>query len=502
MNKTQSRKPIWTLPWLAEGIAVSGALIFSIQLWIYAHTQLSILDEGAYLLKGYLFVTREYWPFQDYGPWTNHMPLSFLIPGWVQALFGPGLRTGRYFAVGLGIVMLLGVWIIARRMGGRWWAAAAVWLFAFSVPIIKIYSIWASQGLIACMLVWVLVLCLGRDRPLWQLLLGTGLAGLILLTRLNMAPVLPILLAYIFWENGKKIGLWNLAVGALVIIVGHAFFWPGILKLWTKWLPAGLTPYLDAWRSPVGATPNWNPDVDLHGRLKSFLQGLRYHFFALVGTLFTWLRWPQKNKWYSEWRFRASVFLSVLFGVLFALHLWASLGKDYCVFCFRAYLSFFIILGLLLVITSFSSWRPVVKSARRWFSVLAMTALSLGMAYSASLVWGNMLITNRFVRKLLTLQVPRVDGFSLLPGNIPLWGLLSNKFGWAEEEIFYTTTVLLRRLTPALLVLLFGGLLFFFAVKRIRLIQKIPSDSARSLSTNTILIYIALGTLLSFGIGL
>ncbi|MEA3349185.1 MAG: hypothetical protein U9Q82_01035, partial [Chloroflexota bacterium] len=71
-----------------------------------------------------------------------------------------------------------------------------------------------------------------------------------------------------------------------------------------------------------------------------------------------------------------------------------------------------------------------------------------------------------------------------------------------EEEIFYTTTVLLRRLTPALLVLLFGGLLFFFAVKRIRLIQKIPSDSARSLSTNTILIYIVLGTLLSFGIGL
>ena len=86
----------------ANILALSGGIAYSIQSWIYTHTLPSVLDEGNYLYKGYLFVSGEYQPYQDYGVWTNHMPLSFLIPGWVQVWFGPGLRTGRYFAVFLG----------------------------------------------------------------------------------------------------------------------------------------------------------------------------------------------------------------------------------------------------------------------------------------------------------------------------------------------------------------------------------------------------------------
>jgi len=63
-----------------------------------------------------------------------------------------------------------------------------------------------SQGLIACMLVWILVLILGPNRPLWQLLLGTALAGLLVLTRVNLSPVLLATLAYIFWEHKKTAG--------------------------------------------------------------------------------------------------------------------------------------------------------------------------------------------------------------------------------------------------------------------------------------------------------
>ena len=89
--------------WVAEALAIMGGILYAAQSWAYARTQLSILDEGAYLLKGYLFATGKYTPFQEYGPWSNHMPFSFLIPGYAQVIFGPGLRTGRYFAIALGL---------------------------------------------------------------------------------------------------------------------------------------------------------------------------------------------------------------------------------------------------------------------------------------------------------------------------------------------------------------------------------------------------------------
>lgn len=86
-------------PWYANLLSLLGGLVYLIQSWMYAKMQTSLLDEGAYLYKGYLFAIGKYWPYQEYGPWTNHMPLSFLIPGYVQTVFGPGLRTGRYLAV-------------------------------------------------------------------------------------------------------------------------------------------------------------------------------------------------------------------------------------------------------------------------------------------------------------------------------------------------------------------------------------------------------------------
>ena len=154
--------------------------MFVIQSWIYAHHQPSVLDEGAYLYKGLLFVTGQYKPFQDYGPWSNHMPFSFLIPGFVQWVFGPGLRTGRYFAILLGILMLIGLWKIAKELGGRWWAALAIWAIALNPWTVQTYSLAVSQGLVACMLVWILVLVLGERRSIWQLAVGSSLAGLLL----------------------------------------------------------------------------------------------------------------------------------------------------------------------------------------------------------------------------------------------------------------------------------------------------------------------------------
>ena len=59
-------------------------------------------------------------------------PLAFFIPGYIELIFGPGLRTGRYLAIFLGALTLLGVWVAALRIShNKWLAVAAVWVLGF-----------------------------------------------------------------------------------------------------------------------------------------------------------------------------------------------------------------------------------------------------------------------------------------------------------------------------------------------------------------------------------
>ena len=59
---------VTAIPWFAEGMAFIGGVVYLLQSWIYAHTQSSSLDEGAYLLKGYLFATGNITPFKITAP--------------------------------------------------------------------------------------------------------------------------------------------------------------------------------------------------------------------------------------------------------------------------------------------------------------------------------------------------------------------------------------------------------------------------------------------------
>ena len=498
MSANATRKSVWKTPWLAEGLAFLGGIVYFIQSWIYAHTQASILDEGAYLLKGLMYARGQYYPYQDYGFWTNHMPLSFLIPGYVQVLFGPGIRTGRYLALVLGALMVLGTWLLARRLGNRWWALGAVWLLALNIHLLKIYSVFATQGLIACMLVWVLVLTLGPDRPPWQLYAGTALAGLTLLTRINMAPVLPLLIVYIFWQYGKKIGLWSLAIGALVVGIGHAFFWPDILRLWLAWLPLDWVPFFQPWIKPENALPNWNPDTDLNDRLQSLFQSIRLHFFGFFGIIITWILAPAKKKWRAPWRFRVAVFLSTLFAVLFLLHGWASLWKNYCVYCLKVYMAFFSMLGVMLVIVSASSWSVKSSRTKRWLPILIIWILSLGIGYSLITLWGGVLIPQRLVRRMLQIDVPRMESFRIQPGSIALWSLLANKFGQEELDILHRAVTISRLAAFLLLAALFAWLVLRFGRRLVRAVTDLtPSYAAGSLLT-----FFILGTLITLLAGL
>jgi len=453
---------------IARAIALMGAVVYLAYCFHFANTQRATIDEGLFLYKGYLFAADSYHPFQDYGLRTEYGPLSYLIPGYIQLWFGPGLRTGRIFAIIVGVLALLGIWVTARRVAGPGWAAAAVWAIALNPALIRFYSIGISQGLVTCLLMWMLFFSLGKDRSAWQTSLSAVLAGLILLIRQNMAPVLPILLVYIFWQFGRKQGLISTLAGAIIVVAGHIVFWPGILVMWAPFLPAILTPFLNSWRLPEGVTPALNFLPNWSARLHTILEGFRFHFISLVGSIVGLVLWPARKTWKSEEQFRSGTFLAVLFFSLLGLHIWAGLGFGGInfgnAFTINPYLAFFNYSGLLLTISVFSNYQKQLSSTKQivlsWLVILISTVIG----------YGGFLSTSEF---LLNVRIPRIWSIfstgKILPGYVPLWDYLANKFG-----IMYETS---RRLIPlisgilvGLLVLLIGLAIWSF-LRRKKLFQ-------------------------------
>lgn len=389
-------------PYLFEIIAVLGLILYVAQSWYFVQSLDSIGDEGSYLYKGYMFARGDYYPFQEYTFWTNKAPLAFLIPGYIQLWFGPGLREARYFAMLVSILMVIGVWITARRLAGNAWAALAVWVLALSVAQISIYSEALSQGLIACMLAWMFVLTLGENRPLWQLVLGSALSIVIVMTRQNMAVVPVLLVGYIFWQYGARAGWWALGTSAVLFVAFHLFYWPGILQIWAPWLPRSITPFLDPFRGfeTIDQTI-FVFDASLASRLQSFANGMTNNSFVFLGFFSALILFPKKVNWKSTHHFKTAVFLGVMFFLLFLMHTLASLPVDYCVHCFSGYQMFYSVAGLIFILVVF--FNGSLETSKLRFVVLLIGVLffatNVGLNYYQN--WSDWLLNN--------LQVPRLN---------------------------------------------------------------------------------------------
>jgi len=486
----------WT-PWLPNGMAILGAIAYFLQSRSYALTQLSVLDEGAYLLKGFWFASGQYVPYQDYGPLTNHMPLAFLIPGYIQAWFGPSLALGRYFAVLLGILFILGLWLIIRRLSGNWIAAAAVWAMALNPALIKMYSVAVTQGLIAAMLVWIMYLSLGKERSRWHLFVGSAIAGLMALTRLNMTPVLFLLILYLIWEHGWPTGLSAGALGVGIWLLGHAIFWPGILQMWATYTPQELTPFLDPWRVPVEALPSWTSGVSLQSRLLSFLEALRFNFVPLMSALAAWLLWPKPDSWPDASKRRSAIFLSVLLATLLIMHAIASLGADYCVFCFPLYTAFFSVLGLILFLLVWPSCDSPRSRVIDNTAKILLFALPAALSVASYSLFAATILPRPWIRQLLIFELPRTSGFSIQPGTIPFWGLLENRYGLSYAESSRFVQGALGYAGMLLLGILFGAVLLWLARQFPQFLAKRSELRLNSFASSAMLVLLLAGFVLS-----
>ena len=482
-------RQIKAIPWLASIVSFLGAIFYASQTWNFIHTQMSIDDEGNYIFKGLMFVRGQYEIFQDYGPWSNHMPLSFMIPGAILDWFGPTLRNARLLAFTLGLLLLLGIWIVARRWGGGWWAAFAVWSMALNPAILKIYSLMTSQVIIACMLAWVFVLVLAENRKLWHLLLGSALAGAMLLTRLNLAPVLPLLVFYIYWQHGKRPALWSTIAMLTVVVIGHTIYWPGILRMWAAWIPAGLAPFLQTYRAPDGSA-FWNPIIDLDGRLISVFWGLRYHFVGTIGVLATLLLWPQRSNWKNESQRRATIFLTLLFLVLFLLHGYVTVGAgiatnnaystSYCIFCLPTYMGFFSFTGILLIVIAAPSWRKILPIWRQGLISFLVLGIPTGIGYSSFGNLGDWLATQQF---------PAFTHRWLRPNTLRVWKYLNYRYAISFQET--------KRVLPIWSGILTGALvLVTSAIFRVILFRK-KKENSPSFGYVAMIMLLIMGWLLS-----
>jgi hypothetical protein len=353
----------------------------------------------------------------------NQMPLSYLIPGGAQVWFGPGLVTGRMFSFALGILSILGWWLTARRLGGRWAAMGVVWAMALNPAAARMSALAASQGLVAALLAWTMLFSLGRDRKWWQLFLGGLLAGTVVMVRINLLLLLPLLGLYVLFSKPKLRwgGFFFILAGMLITFGGaHALYWPNILRLWARWLPL---PFLAEFFAPQNI-PVWKSGTALGLKVASFFLAFRAHFAALMGALAAFVFWPVKGKMKEE---GSAVFLALFFLSSFALHAWAALGNEYCVFCFQTYTTFYAGIGLLLAAVTLPRWNWNPPPWRKLAGGLALLALLGGMAYSAEGLIRDWL-PEGFYRRLLALPMPGFDGAQT-------WQVFANKFGLEYKQV-------------------------------------------------------------------
>lgn len=471
------------IPIIVMGLA---GFLYSFQAWQFTRTQRSLLDEGNYLLKGYLFVTKQYVPYQDFGVWTNKMPLAFLVPGYIQKIFGPGLLTGRNYALVLSLLILVLAVIIGVRLGGKWGGALTAVVLAFSPAPLKVYTRVLTEGLTAVMLLIVLLCILGRDRPTWQLLIGSFVAGLIPVTRLNLIPVLPLVILYVLIEYGWKKGLISLAVSLTPLIAFHWLYWPGIFfQLWAKWIPSGLIPARDLWKLGFGdALQVRQTNFTNVERLLAFTQGIRFHLPALLGVFVSISLWPVD--WPDRSRKRTALFLLVLFGVLFILHMWAAIFKDYNIHAFFRYLCSFSFLGVFLVLTTWDQWNFKLKKWRQFTIGSSLLVLALLVGYSISEqssalgVWFKDLLENGF-------YVFSGEGYKQIWN---WWDGFQTRLGWDYAATFQALVLGFSILLIVLSVLVMRG------IKRRRLKNGLAVQPGAILPQVLILVYL-LGILIS-----
>jgi hypothetical protein len=405
----------------------------------YAHKILVTMDEGSYLIKGASYLRGESVPYQVDGMITNKTPLSFYIPGLSQVLFGDGIRSGRYFSVFLGALMLLGLWLTVRRVSNLTFAAIAVWMVVLTQNWLVYYARSMTQVISILFLVWSLYFILGEGRKTWELILGGIMAVLLVLTRQNMIPYLFFLYLYLAWQFGIKKAFLTQLPGIFLFLIVHVVFWPGIyIFVWRAAMPGFVTSFLTdndllGGYKIIKAVNKIEPkSFTLIQNIQEIFGGLRfssipYAMFIMMITLFGFKNPGQDVKRKQIW------FVLVNFVVLTAIHIYAAVDNNVFLYSFPAYLTFFAPMLLIGFALAYPYLGDKVGVHRTLFGLALVLVLFSGVGLH---------IHKSISDPIINSTLPRFSNGWFSDGSVKVWQLVVNKFGIEKPAQGYIFSIL------------------------------------------------------------
>jgi 4-amino-4-deoxy-L-arabinose transferase-like glycosyltransferase len=419
--KKQNKKLITLLPYIISILFLAVYILLAIH---YVQIIEPVMDEGTYLLKGKWYWEGTYQPFEENGPLTNKPPIAFYSLGISQILFPAGLASGRYFAVFLGVLLLIGQWLTVRRLAGNWWAVLSIALYAISPAWIIYYSRAMTQVVTSLLIIWSLYFVLGDKRKQWQLIVGAILAALVAMVRQNLLPLFLFTLIYIIWENGFRKSIIPILAGLLAFIGLNAFYWPAIyFYIWKPYFPGFINDLVINTfnlQTPAGdlGTQVLDRDYGILYETQVLFDGVRYFFIPILATITSFIvLFPKKMC--VEKEHRKTTFLAFGFLFLSILHFYYVVLRNNILYSFPAYFAFFLPLAVTLIPLFYKEVLDLKNRTRQWILSLSIVLLCSGIGLS---------LYREIAPFFMDIHLPSISQRILLHGPYPLWDVLLNRF--------------------------------------------------------------------------
>ena len=463
-------------------LAIFIIVVYVFQAVQYTHTIEPVMDEGTYLLKGKWYWEGTYHPFEENGPLTNKPPFAFYILGISQVLFKPGLASGRYFAVFLSILLLIGQWLTVKRLAGNWWATLSISLYLLSPAWIIYFSRAMTQVVTSLIIIWSLYFFLGKNRNQAQLIVGAILSAVIVMVRQNMLPFYILTLIYIIWENGWRKSAFPVFSSLLVFVGTNLIYWPQIYQyIWQPLLPGFFNNLVSSILHVDLLTGNIGQPLLVYQynsiyETQVFFDGIRYFFIPCMATLCSLILLFPKALFTNK-EHRKTAYLAISFLILTCMHYAYALYENNVLYSFPAYFAFYLPIGVTLIPLTAKEWLKVESKTRQWILGITVVAASTGIGLS---------LYREIAPFFMNLNLPSISHHTLF-GPYELWDVLLNRFHISMHTQEF--------IIPAIVGFL-GGLLILLIARWIFAIVH-RKEKQSTYGTILILVFFVLGYLLT-----
>ena len=217
-----SRRWFWALLLVAE-------VLFAVQGVHLARLMLTWPDESSYLHIGYLTVTGQARPFQD-DFLGSRVPLPFYVLGLSQVIWGRDLLAARLMSLALALAAVALAALVARRLAGDLAGGLAALFFASQGVIVGYFSTATYHALGGALLLGGLALILG-PAPVAGPVAGMAVISLLFLTRGNLWPALPAVLAVLLWRARDRRERLLLVAAAVAVPLAFLLWSPEHVKV-------------------------------------------------------------------------------------------------------------------------------------------------------------------------------------------------------------------------------------------------------------------------------